>query len=305
MSTDRDVNRIVRSWLNEDRHEDADRVLNTVLDQLDTTPQRRTLWSAWRFPIMNNALRVGLAAAAVVIIAVIAINLLPGSPTPGGTVSPPPSAPAEPSSEPSSTPAGLPVGSSFVLGDGQPSGAEAGSVAMTVTIPAPGWYGEPDNGFLEKGINGADPPDGAGMIVWSGVDHLYVYGDPCDWSSTRPETPSTTVDELVAALAAQASRAASAPVDITLDGYAGKAITLHVPDDADFTQCDQGLFGSWSMGTTDLSPHRYHQGPGQIDEVWILDVDGLLVVIDWAYYAETPQADVDELRAIVESATFD
>jgi hypothetical protein len=304
MSTDRDVSRIVRSWLNEDRHEDADRVLNSVLDQLDTTPQRRTLWSAWRFPIMNNVLRVGLAAAAVVIIAVIAINLLPGSPTPGGTVSPSPSAPAEPSSEPSSTPAGLPVGSSFVLSDGQPSGGEApGSVAMTVTIPAPGWFGAPDDGILLKNDD-ADPPDGAGMIVWAGVDHLYVYGDPCGWSSTRPETPSTTVDEVVAALTAQASRDASAPVDITLDGYAGKAITLHVPDDADFTQCDEGFFGSWSQGTTDLSPQRYHQGPGQIDEVWILDVDGLLVVIDWDYYAGTPQADVDELRAIVESATF-
>ena len=309
MSTDRDLERIVRSWLNEDRHEDADRVLNTVLDQLDTTPQRRTFWSAWRFPIMNSALRVGLAAAAMVIIAVIAINLLPGSPTPGGTVSPSPSAPAEPSPEPSSTPAGLPVGSSFLLADGQPSGNEIGSLRMTVTIPAPGWFGEPDDGILVKNDD-PDPPDGAGMIVWSGVDHLYVYGDPCDWSSTRPETPSTTVDEVVAALAAQASRDASAPVDITLDGYVGKAITLHVPDDiaysaGEFTDCDQGKFGSWSMGTTDLSPHRYAQGPGQIDEVWVLDVDGLMVVIDWAYYAGTPQADVDELRAIVESATFE
>jgi hypothetical protein len=113
------------------------------------------------------------------------------------------------------------------------------------------------------------------------------------------------VDEVVAALAAQASRDASAPVDITLDGYAGKAITLHVPDDADFTQCDEGSFGSWSQGTTDLSPHRYAQGPGQIDEVWVLDVDGLMAVIDWTHYAGTPQADVDELQAIVESTTFE
>jgi hypothetical protein len=112
------------------------------------------------------------------------------------------------------------------------------------------------------------------------------------------------VDEVVTALAAQASRDASAPVDITLDGYAGKAITLHVPDDADFTQCDEGKFGSWSQGTTDLSPHRYAQGPGQIDEVWVLDVDGLMVVIDWTHYAGTPADDVAELRAIVESATF-
>ena len=46
MSTDRDVTRIVRSWLHEDAHEDADRILNLVLDQIDTTPQR--LARGWR-----------------------------------------------------------------------------------------------------------------------------------------------------------------------------------------------------------------------------------------------------------------
>jgi hypothetical protein len=134
---------------------------------------------------------------------------------------------------------------------------------------------------------------------------MYVFGDPCDWEPTRPDTPATTVDEMVTQLAAQASRDASEPIDIMLDGYAGKAITLHVPDDANFAECDQGYFGSWSFGTTDLSPHRYHQSPGQIDEVWILDVDGVIVVIDWSYYAETPQAVIDEERAIVENMTLE
>ena len=108
------------------------------------------------------------------------------------------------------------------------------------------------------------------MIVFGG--DLYVYGDPCHWASTTPDTPATTVDELVAALAAQASRDASAPVDITVDGYAGKSITLHVPDDAVFSDCDRDTFGSWTVSLDSapgLDPYRYHQGPGQIDE----DVD--------------------------------
>ena len=37
MSTDRNPTRIVRSWLRSDEHESADRVLDAVLDQLDTT----------------------------------------------------------------------------------------------------------------------------------------------------------------------------------------------------------------------------------------------------------------------------
>ena len=69
-------------------------------------------------------------------------------------------------------------------------------------------------------------------------------------------------------------------------------------------RCDQGVFGSWGLGTTDLSPYRYHQGPGQIDKLWILDVDGELAVMDIAYYEGTPRAVIDELEAIVESTTF-
>ena len=40
-TSDRDVDRAIRSWLHEDRHEDVSRVAGAVLDQLDTTPQRR------------------------------------------------------------------------------------------------------------------------------------------------------------------------------------------------------------------------------------------------------------------------
>ena len=64
MSTDRDVTRIVRSWLHEDAYEDADRILNFVLDEVDTTPQRSPSWLARRFPPMNsNVVRFGFAAA--------------------------------------------------------------------------------------------------------------------------------------------------------------------------------------------------------------------------------------------------
>ena len=54
MSTDRDVTRIVRSWLEEGATALPDRVLDTVLDQLPATPQRRAWWPAWRFREMNN-----------------------------------------------------------------------------------------------------------------------------------------------------------------------------------------------------------------------------------------------------------
>ena len=308
MHTDRDTTRLVRSWLEEGATALPDRVLDAVLDQVPATPQRRSLWPPRRSVDMNNALKVAIGAAAVVLVAFVGINLLPGEGGRGGAVVSPTAATPSPSAAPTPKPsvavpsvsakAGLPVGSSYLLINGR-------GVKGTVTVAAPGWGG--DGGVMVKNDSG-DPPDGAGMIVFVGED-LFVYGDPCKWSSTTPKTPATTVDELAAALSVQASRDASAPVEITVGGYAGKSITLHVPGDAaysagKFTECDQGYFGSWGT-TSEPTPARYHQGPGQIDELWILDVDGVLTVIDTAYYAGTPVEHVDEIRAIVRSATFE
>jgi hypothetical protein len=39
--------------------------------------------------------------------------------------------------------------------------------------------------------------------------------------------------------------------------------------------------------------------------VYVLDVDGVLTVIDTQHWAATPANDVDELRDIVASATFE
>ena len=84
----------------------------------------------------------------------------------------------------------------------------------------------------------------------------------------------TTVDEFVAALSSQPTRNASEPVDITLGGYTGKSITLHIPDDADLSQCDQGIFGSWNCGdAADPVACGFHGGPGETSTEYILDVE--------------------------------
>jgi hypothetical protein len=247
---------------------------------------------------MNTYLKVGLAAAVVVLAAFIGYGLLGGSnvggPGPEATASSEASA-----AEPSATPdlAGdLPAGP-HALADG----TLGGGAPVTVTISATGWYGEPNGGFILK--NDGDPPDGAGMIVF-GSD-LYVYGDPCQWSTTLPDAPATTVDELVAALANQPSRNASEPVEITVAGYSGKMITLHVPDDAVFGECDRGQFRTFVQNPDPaVDSARPQQGPGQIDEMWIVDVDGLVTLMDTNYWPATSADVVDELHALISSATF-
>ena len=103
MSADRDVTRIVRSWLDEGVTALPDRVLDAVLDQVPATRQRRAWWPARRFREMNNAIRIVVAAAAVVVVALIALNLMPSNRGVGG----PPSIAPTPSPTPAPT---LPTG---------------------------------------------------------------------------------------------------------------------------------------------------------------------------------------------------
>ena len=115
MSTERDTERIVRSWLEVGATALPDRVLDAVLDQLPATPQRRSWWPARRFRDMNVYAKFAIAAAAVVVIAIVGINLLPGNASvggPGPTPTPSPIAVADCASpSPTVSPsAGIPEG---------------------------------------------------------------------------------------------------------------------------------------------------------------------------------------------------
>ena len=98
MSTERDVERIVRSWMDEGVNALPDRVLDLVLDQIPATPQRRAGWPVRRFSTVSTYARFALAAAAVVLAAAIGIALY------GNSVGGPPDATATITPSPSSTP---------------------------------------------------------------------------------------------------------------------------------------------------------------------------------------------------------
>jgi hypothetical protein len=98
-ASDQDVSRVIRSWLHEDRHEDASRVAGAVLDTVDATQRRRTTWwPARRTPLMSKFVSLGLGAAVVVVAVVIGNQVLVPAPAPGGVGS-------APSAVPSPTPA--------------------------------------------------------------------------------------------------------------------------------------------------------------------------------------------------------
>ena len=49
---------------------------------------------------------------------------------------------------------------------------------------------------------------------------------------------------------------------------------------------------------------QWHQGPGQIDDFWFVNVDGSIVEIRAMYRSDTPAELLEEMRTLVESATF-
>ena len=317
MSTDRDTTRVVRSWLRTDEHESADRVVGAVLDRLDTTPQRRARW--WpvrRNPPVNRFLTISLGAAAVVVLLFLGSRLLasPGNvgsggeptATPEGTI-------AEPTAElsPSSSAwTGIPAGPVVVTDADQP-------VQVTVDIASAGWSKLAGLSAVSKDDDGLDAPEtvGGALLAWSWPvgTGINVYGDPCHWTTTIPETPATTPDEIAAAFAEQASTDATAPVDVTIGGFAAKAITLSVPMSFDlpdatreekFGDCDNDVFAFYGAAG-ESGEARNAQGAGQIDELWILDVNGSIVILDAALSPATPAEFVDEIRSMAESATFE
>lgn len=233
-----------------------------------------------------------LALSLLISVAACAPATAPTTQPPATTPVPSPTVTAERTTSPTGG------GRTHVLSD-----SADGGVGITVTLPASGWSGEPGAWALETGPSGFDPPDGAGIIAFTVDEEFYVYGDPCRWSRTRPDAPATKVDELVAALADQRSRNPSVPEEIIVGGYPGMKITLTVPEDASFSDCDEGTFSTFGVAGED--PALYAQGPGEIEEIWIVDVEGRIALLEAGYYPDTPQHVIDELHAILDSIRFE
>jgi hypothetical protein len=287
MSTDRDVTRIVRSWLEEGRTALPDRVLDTVLDQLPATRQRRARWPARRFGEMNAFTKFAVAAAAVVVVAVAGIMVFPRT---GGIGGPGPTAvPA-----PTPTPISLPV-------DPQ---------ELTVTVPGRYLAGAP----FQIPVTFNLPADWAGKVGGPYAAYLYpagvnsiteialtlsqtIYADPCHDRGFLSPQPGPTVDSLVAALSSLPGFVATTPTEVTIDGYSGKQLMLTAP--ADFSACTLSSDGYrlWRLPLGGIQ--SFH--PGQRTTLWIVDVNGKRLIISSDSYQTTSARELVEVQGILDS----
>jgi hypothetical protein len=290
-----------------DTEPEVDRKLRALYDHIKTQdpPARLALITAPASRSGRMALGRLVAIAAVAAIAaaigLFAIELSSHR----ATTSPTPTIQPASTPSPKSTPAptfspgvtALTAGShaALVLGSGN------NYPEYTVVVPK-GWF-EQAGKFI---VTPASEPV-LGVSVW---DVGQVYRDPCHWQGQGFD-PGPGVQNLVAALVAQKMRNATTPADVTLAGYAGKYLEWSVPADmkssawSEFDTCDvvsgDHNFNSWlAYGVG----YRYEEVPGQVDQLWVLDVNGQRLVVDATYSPGTSQADRAELEQVVNSLRF-
>jgi hypothetical protein len=245
-------------------------------------------------------------ATAMVVFAIAGCATRQGVTTEQGT----PSAAASPTMtpRPSSTPKPTAAASATVLDfpgvsdDVAPGtylwgAGDATPADITFTLPA-GWmsrYGIPHK---DRG--------GPGEIAVGNWIIANVYTDSCQWQgSLLSPAIGPTVDDLASALIAQKGRNATEPTDVTLDGYPAKRVELSIPTDLDRATCDEGVIRTWVAPGEDTAlvneTENLGMHPGQLNVVYIVDVNGERLVIDTWHMPGTSAADLAELDAILAS----
>ena len=172
-----------------------------------------------------------------------------------------------------------------------------------------GWF-DLDTGPGWAHIAKGRVPSGVGHVAIS--NPVAVYSDACHPTDGFYPGSVATVDGVVTALREQQGGWAdvTTPSDISVDGYVGKAFQRTAPADmSDCTAWDgsprssgQAVFPSWQSaeGVNDGS------APGQIQTLWVLDLDGTVVIITtelWPGPSATAHADFAD--AMLDSIQID
>ena len=295
MTIDRDLDttRLVRSWLRTDEHESADRVLDNVLALLDATPQHRS-WPVRRFADMNSYAKLAIAAAAVVAIAIVGINLLPGRGGNVGGTPPTPSAslPASPSASDST--------SRLFPAEGPLSAGQRYSIALedrrvTFTVPSPDWG---SNGIFAIDKYAEAASDRAGFIFWENTPDR-IFREPCQ-RATAPSIGTSVADLASGVASVPGVELVDGPSDATVGGYAAKRVVIRIPEDIG---CAAQDFHLWTApGDPD---GRYATATGSTIQTWIIDVDGTTIWFDAETYEGAGPGPGNEIQQIVDSMQFE
>ena len=174
---------------------------------------------------------------------------------------------------------------------------------IVVTVPS-GWVAR--DGFVMK------HPGEPGEIALSAWTPSGIYADPCHWRDGIITPVEHSHDAtgmtlpLDAGLAAQADRGPMPRprTQTRLGGIGTLRVRLSVPADLDLATCDDGEFRSWKDHGFDPRVDAHH-APGQLDDVYLVDVDRAALVIDASHMPGASAADLAELDSILATLRID
>ena len=183
-----------------------------------------------------------------------------------------------------------------------PDGDPSTPVKLLFTIADPGWNQWIGAFKEEEGGRGRSV-----SVSITTVDNLVEHA--CDDHLPAEPPVGPGVVDLANALAdLRPFEVAESPTDVTIVGFDGKHLTLTVPDlpgefrggQMVFTDCQAEGLKSWISPLLSFAYYGY-VAPGEIEELWILDVEGERVLIAANYHPESPAQDVAAMRGILDS----
>lgn len=280
---DRTFDQLLDAWMDLGPTSAPDRVADAVRLEARTTRQTAIppWWPPRRFLEMNNMLRVGLAAAAVVAAALIGYTYLV-APNVGTDA-------AEPTPSPEPTPIADLADVSGALSAGRYVITEIEPLRIALTVPS-GWE------RLAVPAMVWSSEDTKTTVAYFTVDDLYA--DPCNPSvGVRGVGPS--VDDLVTAFGNSPGISIESTADVRLAGHAGTQVDYTATD----LGCeDEGALIASQPGSVDR-PHP--GGDAELLRLYVLDVDGVRLVISLTVPAGASEARAAEAHEIIASTQID
>ena len=254
---------------------------------------------------MNAYAKLAIGAAAVLVVAIVGFNLLPGrgglggpaaSPTPTPSANPSPTATPAASEALFPPPGAVPVGRLPLQVHGQHFTIDVSTGDWTSEVPA-----LPEGANLTKGGGLGMSVDSIWLPIWA-VDG--VYSDPC--RGTRGPKLSPSASALAAAIAAMPNTdVVTAPKNVTIGGRDATYVAIRFHDDVG---CQPRSYMMWweqtpCDGTSDPCG-RYVTAGGQTNHVWIVEINGKHIFIEAETYKGAKPEVEQQLQQMIESIRF-
>lgn len=295
MNRSPDVELVLRDYFADDGLTAPDYVLDVVEGRISRQPQRRSWRLPWRNP-MSTPFKLAAGLAAVVLVALVGWQLLPGPQNgAGGPTSPTPT--LQPSATAAVTAAPSASATFAYPSTILPAGSHATASflpAFTFTLPEP-WVFDGDTTsyysvFPDSPANRAEwartGNPASGVLVASDLDRPYFICEA--WENNR----GATAAEMLAAVTATEALATTGVVDVEIGGLTGK-------------QFDVRLNPDWTE-TCPGDPPGFDLGDGRT-RVFFLDRPGANPLVMWAgsLHAADHDAFVAQAMRVFESFQFD